>query len=58
MNMKAKKLTEKQEWERIWQICLEHEKAIKTPKNDSRDKGLDWDTEKYLWDKWNPKNLK
>jgi hypothetical protein len=52
-------LTEQQEWERIWQICLEHEKVIKSiPKNDSRDKGIDWDTQKYLWDKWNPRNLK
>lgn len=51
-------LTEEQEWQILWEKCLEMEKRMNLPIVDSRDKAIDWDTERYLWDKWNPKNLK
>lgn len=52
------KLTEEQEWQILWEQCLEIEKKMNHIKTDCRDKGIDWDYERYIFDKNNPKNYK
>ena len=41
--------------EQLWLLCEEEEENKKKSslvKNDSRDKGIDWDYEQMIWNKW------
>jgi hypothetical protein len=40
--------------EQLWLLCEEEENKKKSSlvKNDSRDKGIDWDYEQMIWNKW------
>lgn len=44
--------------EQLWELCCLEEEKKKIILNDSRDKGIDWDYEEAIWNKWNPKDLK
>ena len=41
--------------EELWNLIVDLEKKSVKPKNDSRDKGIDWEAERFFWEKWNPK---
>ena len=55
---KEKQLTDEQEWEIIWQKCLETEKQIKDIRSTYRDKGIDWEKEKQIYQLNDPRFLK
>jgi hypothetical protein len=50
--------------EQLWQLCLLEEEKKKKIINDFckenyyKDKAVDWDYERFVWEKWNPRDLK
>ena len=48
--------------EQLWQLCLLEEekkkKIIDELQESFKDKAVDWDYERFVWDKWNPRDLK
>ena len=53
---------EKQELtlEQWWELCCldERKKEVIENTKTTKDKAVDWDYERMIWDKWNPKNFK
>lgn len=54
MEQEAQQLTDEQ----LWQLCLEEEKKKKIIHDTYRDKAVDYEYERMIWQKWNPKDLK
>jgi hypothetical protein len=57
------RIMEKLTDEQLWQLCLLEEEKKKKIINDFckenyKDKAVDWDYERFVWDKWNPRDLK
>lgn len=56
------RIMEKLTDEQLWQLCLLEEEKKKKIINDLqesfKDKAVDWDYERFVWDKWNPRDLK
>lgn len=56
------RIMEKLTDEQLWQLCLLEEekkkKIIDDLQESFKDKAVDWDYERFIWDKWNPRDLK
>lgn len=56
------RIMEKLTDEQLWQLCLLEEEKKKKINDDFqesfKDKAVDWDYERFVWDKWNPRDLK
>lgn len=56
------RIMEKLTDEQLWQLCLLEEekkkKIIDDLQESFKDKAVDWDYERFVWDKWNPRDLK
>ena len=44
--------------EQLWQLCLEQENKRKVVESTYRDKAVDYEYERLMWNKWNPRDLK
>ena len=53
IDTKDKELTDEQ----LWELCIEEEKRKRVIESNYRDKGLDYDYERFIWEKWNPNNF-
>ena len=52
----AEKMTDEQ----LWELCSEEEKKkeIILESYRDKDKGVDWDYERFIWEIWNPREWK
>ena len=44
--------------EQLWDLCIEEENKTRVIHDYYRDKAVDYDQERFIWEKWNPREWK